>query len=61
MKIEDGNIDVLYMIVSEILERLQIGTAAQRAQLAAFHRPRMLNTQGVEIGRATFPFELQRA
>lgn len=61
VKIEDGNIDVLYMIVSEILERLQIGTAGQRAQLAAFHRPRMLNTQGVEIGRATFPLELQRA
>ncbi|RKU04387.1 asparaginase [Burkholderia sp. Nafp2/4-1b] len=61
VKIEDGNIDVLYMMVSELLERLQIGTDAQRARLAAFHRPRMLNTQGVEIGHATFPFELQAA
>ena len=61
MKIEDGNLDVLYMVVSEILDRLQIGTFVQRAQLAGFHRPRMLNTQGVEIGHATFPFELQPA
>ena len=61
VKIEDGNIDVLYMMVSELLERLRIGTDAQRARLAAFHRPRMLNTQGVEIGHATFPFELQAA
>jgi len=61
VKIGDGNLDVLYMVVSELLERLQIGAAAQRARLAAFHRPRMLNTQGVEIGHATFPFELQAA
>ena len=61
VKIEDGNLDVLYMVVSELLERLQIGTAEQRAPLAGFHRPRMLNTQGVEIGHATFPFELQAA
>ena len=31
VKIEDGNLDVLYMVVSELLERLQIGTAEQRA------------------------------
>ncbi|SCZ22147.1 MULTISPECIES: asparaginase [Burkholderia] len=61
VKIGDGNIDVLYMVVSELLERLGIGTDAQRAQLAAFHRPRMLNTQGVEVGHARFPFELQPA
>ncbi|AOK19962.1 asparaginase [Burkholderia cepacia] len=61
VKIGDGNLDVLYMVVSELLERLRIGTAEQRAQLAGFHRPPMRNTQGVEIGRATFPFELQPA
>jgi hypothetical protein len=31
VKIGDGNIDVLYMVVSELLERLGIGTDAQRA------------------------------
>ncbi|MBN3788328.1 asparaginase [Burkholderia sp. Ac-20353] len=60
VKVEDGNVDVLYMIVSELLERLQIGTAEQRKPLAAFHRPPMLNTQNVEIGHVTFPFELRQ-
>jgi L-asparaginase II len=60
VKIDDGNIDILYRVVSEVLERLQIGTADQREQLATFHRPPMLNTRGVEYGHVTFPFELQR-
>jgi L-asparaginase II len=61
VKIEDGNIDILYRVVSEILHRLDIGTAEQRRQLAPFHRPPILNTRGVEVGRVTFPFELQPA
>ncbi|WP_322071769.1 asparaginase [Paraburkholderia bannensis] len=60
VKIEDGNIGVLYMLVSEVLQRLGIGTEEQRAHLAEFHRPRLLNTRGVETGHVTFPFELQR-
>jgi L-asparaginase II len=60
VKVEDGNIDVLYRLVSEILDRLEIGTAEQRQQLAAFHRPPMLNTRGVEVGHVAFPFQLQR-
>lgn len=60
VKVEDGNIDVLYKLVSEILDRLEIGTAEQRQKLAAFHRPPMLNTRGVEVGHVAFPFQLQR-
>jgi L-asparaginase II len=60
VKIEDGNIDVLYRLVSEILDRLEIGTAEQRQQLASFHRPPILNTRGVEVGHAAFPFALRR-
>lgn len=60
VKVEDGNINVLYMIVSELLDRLQIGTPEQRERLAAFHRPKMLNTRGIETGRAQFQFELKR-
>lgn len=60
VKMEDGNTTALYMIVSEILTRLQIGTAAQRAALDAFHRPPMRNTRQVTTGHVTFPFELQR-
>lgn len=58
-KIEDGNVAVLYMLVSEVLARLRIGSEAQRGALAAFHRPPMRNTKGVETGRVAFPFELQ--
>jgi len=61
VKIDDGNVDILYRVVSEILERLQIGTVDQRQPLAAFHRPPMLNTCGVEYGHTTFPFALQPA
>lgn len=60
VKVADGNVGVVYMIVSEILERLRLGTPGQRSQLAAFHRPKMLNTRGVEFGHAEFPFELTK-
>ncbi|CAG4893687.1 hypothetical protein R54767_01610 [Paraburkholderia gardini] len=60
VKVGDGNIDVAYMIVSEVLERLQIGTPSQRSQIEAYHRPKMLNTKGVTIGHAEFPFELTK-
>ncbi|ACR28793.1 asparaginase [Burkholderia glumae] len=58
-KIEDGNVAVLYMLMSEVLARLRIGSEAQRGALAAFHRPPMRNTKGVETGRVAFPFELR--
>ncbi len=58
VKIEDGRVDVLYTVVSEVLARLDLGSPAQRARLAAFAPP-LLNTRGVEIGRRAFPFELR--
>ncbi|MGQ0710479.1 MAG: asparaginase [Rhodoferax sp.] len=60
VKVEDGNVDVVYMLVSEILERLQIGTPEQRAALDAFHHPRMVNTRGVTVGHVEYPFALHR-
>ncbi|MNQ96771.1 L-asparaginase II [compost metagenome] len=60
VKVEDGNIEVLYRLVSEILERLQIGTAKQRGLLNKYHRPPMLNTMGLETGHAEFTFDLNR-
>ncbi len=59
VKVEDGTGAVVPMVVCELLERLQIGSAAQRAQLAAFHRPPMVNTRGVPTGHAEFVFTLQ--
>lgn len=60
VKIEDGNVGVLYAVVAELLTQLDIGTREQRAKLAAFHRPKMLNTMGLETSRMTFSVELNR-
>ncbi len=59
VKVEDGNVGVLYMLVCELLERLQLGTPAQRQALEAFHRPPMRNTAGLSTGHADFVFDLQ--
>ncbi|MFC3283363.1 asparaginase [Litchfieldella rifensis] len=59
VKVEDGNKTILYAIVCEILKRLQIGTAEQREMLAAFHRPKLLNTRQVETGRIELTFSLE--
>ncbi|WP_026284975.1 asparaginase [Thiomonas sp. FB-6] len=61
VKIEDGRVDMLYMIVSEVLARLGLGSQAQRERLAAFHEPPLRNTRGVEVGHRSFPFELRPA
>lgn len=60
VKIEDGNIGVLYSAVAEILERLQIGTPEMRLKLAAFHQPDIVNTAGVVTGGYSHVFELRR-
>ncbi|KQQ54549.1 asparaginase [Pseudomonas sp. Leaf127] len=60
VKVEDGNTQMLYRLVCEILERLAIGTAQQRQLLDKYHRPLMLNTVGQETGSARFMFDLHR-
>jgi L-asparaginase II len=59
VKIEDGNVGVLYAVVAEVLAQLDIGTAEQRAKLDSFHTPRMLNTMGVATGRRVFSVALE--
>ena len=59
VKVEDGNIGVLYATVAELLARLDIGSPEQRAQLDAFHKPRMINTMGIEIGHLAFSLALE--
>jgi L-asparaginase II len=61
VKIEDGNVGVLYAVVAELLALLDIGTPAQRAKLTAFHAPKMLNTMGIQTSRMTFSVALERA
>ncbi|KAM3505237.1 hypothetical protein MY10362_003077 [Beauveria mimosiformis] len=58
-KIEDGNMDILYSAVAEILARLEIGTAKMRAALDSFHSVAVKNTVGVVTGHVSYPFKLQ--
>ena len=59
VKIEDGNLEILYAVVTEILERLGIASADIRSQLAPFHHPQRVNTMGVTTGGVSFPFKLR--
>jgi L-asparaginase II len=59
IKIEDGNIPILYSAVMEILEQLAVGTEVFRDKLADFHRPKLLNTAGVEIGYVDCVFKVR--
>ncbi|KAJ2967826.1 hypothetical protein NQ176_g9481 [Zarea fungicola] len=57
-KIEDGNMDILYGAVAEILARLEIGTAEMRGSLDGFHIQPIKNTVGVVTGHVSYPFKL---
>lgn len=61
VKVEDGNIGILYAAVMEILEQLQIGTRDARRRLAEFHRPVITNSAGVVTGRTSHEFVVKPA
>ncbi|KAI8953118.1 hypothetical protein F4801DRAFT_576841 [Xylaria longipes] len=54
VKIEDGDVEILYAVVMEILQQLDISTQEQRQSLYAFHYPARTNTAGETTGRVTF-------
>ncbi|KAJ3482405.1 hypothetical protein NLG97_g7581 [Lecanicillium saksenae] len=58
-KIEDGNMDILYSAVAELLARLEIGTPESRRALDRFHSMSIKNTVGVITGHVAYPFKLQ--
>lgn len=58
IKIEDGNLSILYAAVPEILRQLIIGSEEMREKLSVFHDNRRLNAAGVDVGRLTFDFSL---
>lgn len=60
VKIEDGNREILYAAVMEILNQLRIGPEDMRRKLDHFHHPKRLNTMDVEIGQVQHIFRLQR-
>ncbi|KAF6822047.1 l-asparaginase ii [Colletotrichum musicola] len=59
VKIEDGSLEILYAVVAELLEQLQIGNYDTRSRLACFHHLKRLNTAGVETGRVSLDFKVR--
>lgn len=60
-KISDGNLDILFTALAEILEQLQIGTVETRAALNSFHHVKLTNTMGVVTGHISCPFKVRPA
>jgi L-asparaginase II len=58
VKVEDGNISVLYAAVVEVLKQLQLGTDDLLQKLASFHPETVLNTVGAVTGCVSFQFKL---
>ncbi|KAJ5649504.1 uncharacterized protein N7484_003227 [Penicillium longicatenatum] len=59
VKIEDGNIGILYSAVSEVLNQLHIGDPGMRQGLAQFLSPEIRNTVGVVTGKVSPHFSLR--
>lgn len=59
VKIEDGNIPILYSAIAEILEQLQIGEPEMRQALSRFHCPDIKNTVGVVTGKTFHAFKVR--
>jgi L-asparaginase II len=59
VKIEDGNIDILYSAVAEILEQLGIGEPRMRLALARFRTREIKNTVGVVTGHILAQFKVR--
>ncbi|KAK1535018.1 uncharacterized protein CCOS01_03770 [Colletotrichum costaricense] len=60
VKFEDGNEEILYAAVMEILEQLGIGSVESRDAMKAFHHIERVNTAGVITGKASFSFKLRK-
>ncbi|KAI9168017.1 hypothetical protein HJFPF1_04161 [Paramyrothecium foliicola] len=58
VKVDDGNLDILYAVVMEVLEQLKIGKADTREALKKWHCFERTNTMGVIVGSVAFDFQL---
>ena len=61
VKVEDGNLDILYAAVIEILDQLEIGTSEIRQQLRDWHYPDVVNTAGAVTGGFRHQFKVRSA
>ncbi|KAF2013057.1 thermolabile L-asparaginase [Aaosphaeria arxii CBS 175.79] len=60
VKIEDGNIDILYAAVMEILTQLKIGSEETRKSLQNWHTPLIRNTVGIITGVTSHMFSVRK-
>ncbi|KAH0264306.1 L-asparaginase II, partial [Aureobasidium melanogenum] len=60
VKIEDGNIDILYVALMEILTRLDIGTAQIREELKRSYCTMPRNTMGIVTGHTSFKMDFKK-
>lgn len=58
-KVEDGNMDILYSAVVEILDQLQIGAPEIRQKIESWRKKDVLNTAGVVSGSVRHAFEMR--
>ncbi|KAF5583353.1 asparaginase [Fusarium subglutinans] len=59
VKVDDGNLDILYAVVVEVLEQLKIGTSDTRQALESWHHFERKNTMDVVVGSVSFDFKLR--
>lgn len=60
VKIEDGNIDILYAALIEILGRLNLGSNETREKLKKSYCTMAKNTMGIETGHISFHMDLKK-
>ncbi|KAL7900438.1 L-asparaginase II [Trichoderma sp. SZMC 28014] len=58
VKVDDGNLEILYAVVMEVLEQLGIGSPDARKALKKWHHFERKNTMGVVVGSVSFDFQL---
>lgn len=59
VKIEDGSIEILCFVATEILEQLDIGTPEIQRKLSHFHHLEWLNTMNIVTGKVTLAFQVR--
>jgi L-asparaginase II len=59
VKIEDGDINMLYSAVIQILEELQLGPPVMHPELSGFHRQKIFNTVGIVTGHVSHQFNIR--
>ncbi|KAL7952639.1 L-asparaginase II [Trichoderma compactum] len=59
VKIEDGNLDILYAAVAEILEQLKVCSREDIQSLETYHHPKIRNTMGIVTGTTSFQFSFR--